>query len=469
MSDDTAVTIPPHSIEAEQSVLGAMLLDRRAAVYGADTMNPGDFYRDAHSALFTVIRDLVRAGTSVDLTTASDALVRAGCYDRVGGSEYLVAVSSAVPTSWNIGHYVSIVKDAAVARRVMAAGARIAAIGCECAGSIDEVVADAQAALNAAIGTMRCDQTWYRVGENWESRWNHWDDIQSGKREPAISTGFAGLDKVLMGLQRGEHWIISARPSMGKSALACNIAANVAIRGKQPVAFFSLEMNAGQLHDNLMASFTGIDSRRFRGKLPRFSPDEWALIDRISREVFAGSLLHIDATGGMTLEAIRVKARGLAEKLGGLAAVFVDYLQLMGGRKSGENDLEFVTRTCPGLKNLAKELDTTVIALSQHTRGNGENGRPTISGCFGGTPIEANADVILLPYRPSYQDANSQGSDRRTADSDPLAPEDGEIIIGKARTAPACYVDAWFTPGCVLWSDPRPEETPPPPRRELGD
>jgi len=440
MPNDTqieALKLPPHSIEAEQSVLGGLLLDNGAADRIADFLSGDHFYSDAHRLLYNAIMQLVADNKPADVVTVAEALGSINKLDYVGGMTYLAALVENVPTAANIRRYAEIVHERAILRRLAAAGGEIAESAFHPLGrSVREILDQAETKVfEIAEHGARGQQGFQdirplltQVVERIEFLYNR----DNPSDVTGIATGFTDLDRMTSGLQEGDLIVIAGRPSMGKTSLALNIAEHVALVLKMPVAIFSMEMGATQLAMRLMGSVGRLDQQKIR--TGRLTNDDW---ERLSSAL--GKLndapIHIDETPAMNALEVRARARRLARQYGGkLGAIIVDYLQLMQAVSDGENRATEISEISRSMKALAKELKVPILALSQLNRSLEQrpNKRPVMSDLRESGAIEQDADVILFIYRDEVYNQDTQ--DKGVA----------EIIIGKQRNGPIGMVRLAF-------------------------
>ncbi len=431
-----SLRVPPHSTEAESSVLGGLLLDNGAWDRVGDLLHASDFYRFEHRLIWEAIYALVNQSKPADVVTVYEQLQNQGKGSEVGGLAYLNALAQYVPSAANIRRYAEIVRERAVLRKLIAASDEIATSAFNPSGR------------NVAEVLDMAEQRVFQIGEE-SSRMKQGfqsmntlvvdllDRVQEMADNPnditGVPTGFIDLDRMTSGLQAGDLVVLAARPSMGKTAFAINIAEHVALNEGLPVAVFSMEMAANQLAVRIVGSIGRIHQGRLRtGKL---NDDEWPrLTEAIER---LGSVsLHIDETAGLTPSELRANARRLARTCGKLGLIVVDYLQLMSGSKSdGENRATELGEISRGLKMLAKELQCPVIALSQLNRSVEQrtDKRPMMSDLRESGAIEQDADIIMFIYRDEYY-TKEQCKE----------PGVAEIIIGKQRNGPTGTVKLAF-------------------------
>ncbi|TSE21678.1 Replicative DNA helicase [Tepidimonas alkaliphilus] len=431
-----ALRVPPHSLEAESSVLGGLLLDNGAWDRVADLITDHDFYRPEHQWIFAAIAALIGAGKPADVVTVHEHLSSLGRADEVGGLAYLNQLAQFVPSAANIRRYAEIVRERAILRKLIAASDEIAAQaltprGKPVAAILDEaeqkILSIGEEGSRLKQGFQSMDKLVVELLDRVQEMADNPNDITG------VPTGFIDLDRMTAGLQPGDLIIIAARPSMGKTAFAINIAEHVALHEGLPVAVFSMEMGAAQLAVRIVGSIGRINQSHLRtGKL---TPEEWPrLIEAV--EKLRQVSLFIDETPGLTPAELRANARRLARQCGKLGLIVVDYLQLMNGSGSGEeNRATELGEISRGLKMLAKELQCPVIALSQLNRGVEQrtDKRPMMSDLRESGAIEQDADIIMFIYRDEYY-TKEQCKE----------PGVAEIIIGKQRNGPTGTVKLAF-------------------------
>jgi replicative DNA helicase len=421
--------IPPHSIEAESSVLGGLLLDNQAWDRVADLLKEGDFYRYEHKLIFTAIAALINGSRPADVITVFEQLQNLGKADEVGGLPYLNALAQYVPSAANIRRYAEIVRDRGILRKLVSASDEIATAAFNPQGKAVEQILD------------EAEQKIFHIGEEGSRNKQGFqgmdslvvqllDRVQEMADNPnditGVPTGFYDFDKMTSGMQAGDLIILAARPSMGKTSLAINIAEHVALNEGLPVAVFSMEMGASQLAVRIVGSIGRIDQGHLR--TGRLTDDEWPRLTE-AIEKLRNISLHIDETPGLTVSELRANARRLARQCGGkLGLIVVDYLQLMSvsGGMADENRATAVGEISRGLKMLAKELGCPLIALSQLSRGVEQrtDKRPMMSDLRESGAIEQDADVIMFIYRDDYYNKDSK------------EPGVSEVIISKQRNGP---------------------------------
>ncbi len=428
--------IPPHSVEAESSVLGGLLLDNAAWDRVGDLLTDGDFYRYEHRLVFAAIGALVNASKPADIITVFEHLQSQGKAEETGGLAYLNALAQYVPGAGNIRRYAEIVRERSILRKLVSASDEIATSAFNPQGrAVKDIVDEAeQRILNIGEQGSRMKQGFQAMDSLVVDLLDRVQEMAANPNDvTGVATGFYDLDRMTAGLQAGDLVVLAARPSMGKTALAINIAEHVALNEGLPVAVFSMEMGAAQLAVRIVGSIGRIDQSHLRtGKL---SDEEWPrLIEAI--EKLRNVSLHIDESAGLTSSELRANARRLARQCGKLGLVVVDYLQLMSGSSgSDENRATELGEISRGLKMLAKELKCPVIALSQLNRSveTRPDKRPMMSDLRESGAIEQDADIIMFIYRDEYytKDACKE-------------PGVAEVIIAKQRNGPTGVVKLAF-------------------------
>ena len=428
--------IPPHSQEAESSVLGGLLLDNNSWDKVGDLLVEADFYRYEHRLVFASITSLVNANRPADVITVFEQMQSQGKAEEVGGLAYLNSLAQYVPSSANIRRYAEIVRERSILRKLVSVSDEIATSALNTNGRpVTNILDEAEQKIfsigeegsRMRQGFQSMDKLVVQLLDRVEEMSQNPNDITG------VPTGFFDLDRMTSGMQAGDLIVLAARPSMGKTALAINIAEHVALQEDLPVAVFSMEMGASQLAIRIVGSIGRIDQGRLRtGKL---IDDEWPrLSDAIERLKTVS--LSIDETPGLTTSELRASARRLARSCGKLGLVVVDYLQLMSGSGGGdgENRATELGEISRGLKMLAKELQCPVIALSQLNRGVEQrtDKRPMMSDLRESGAIEQDADVIMFIYRDDYYSKDSK------------EPGVAEIIIAKQRNGPTGTVKLTF-------------------------
>ncbi|MFY9258146.1 MAG: replicative DNA helicase [Dethiobacteria bacterium] len=426
----TGDKIPPQSIEAEQSVLGSMIIDKEAIFAAAEMLREADFYRTAHQKIFEAIMGLSEKGEPVDLVTLAEELQRQHSLEEAGGTAYLSALAGAVPTAANVQYYALIVREKSILRSLIGTATKIVA-GCyEGPPDVEEFL-DAAEQQIFEIGRQGKQQGFIPLKEVLKETFDRIERLFDEKKGvTGLATGFTDLDTICSGLQQSDLIIVAARPSMGKTTLALNMAHHIAVKEKKPTAFFSLEMSREQLAQRMLCAEAKIDAHNLRRGI--LSQEEWQKLTRAVGPL-SEAPLYIDDSASLSVMEVRAKARRLkAER--GLEAVFVDYLQLMRGFSRAENRQQELSEISRSLKALAKELSIPVVALSQLSRAveKRESRRPILSDLMESGGIEANADVVLFIYRESYY--------HKDTDRGNIA----EIIVAKQRNGPVGMIELCF-------------------------
>ena len=422
--DLLAQRLPPQNLEAEVSVLGGVLLDNEALNRVLEVMKEGDFYRESHRKIFSAILDLYEKSEPVDLITLTEALKKRDALESVGGVEYLNSLVNSVPTAANISYYAKIVKEKAILRKLINRSTDIISQVYGVSGDVDDFLDQAERSI-FEISEDRVRPSFYSLKDIIKSSFKTIERLYE-KRQliTGVPTGFTKLDELTSGLQPSDLIIVAGRPSMGKTALALDIAAYAAVEGGIPSAIFSLEMAKEQLALRMLCSEAKVDAHRLRGGF--LSESDWPKLTRA-----AGSLseapIFIDDTPGLSALEMRAKSRRMkAEHTLGL--VVVDYLQLMRGRADSDTREQEISDISRSLKALAKELTVPVIAISQLNRRVEERGdkRPQLSDLRESGAIEQDADVIIFLYRDEVYNRSEDNPNKGKA----------EIIIGKQRNGP---------------------------------
>jgi replicative DNA helicase len=428
--DDVArLRVPPHSVEAEQSVLGGLLLDNLAWDRAADLLTDSDFYRFEHRLIYAAIGSLVGASKPADVVTVFEHLQSLGRADECGGLGYLNSLAQSVPSAANLRRYAEIVRERAILRKLIGASDEIATQAFNPQGRpVSQILDEAESRI-FKIGEegSRTKQGFVGIDRLVIELIDRVTELHENGAEEVtgVRTGFYELDRYTAGLQKGDLVVLAARPSMGKTALALNIAEHVAVHEELPVLVFSMEMGASQLAVRMVGSLGRIDQQRLRtGKL---HDDEWTRLTEAVDKLGKVSMF-IDETAALNPAELRARARRMARQFGGtLGLVIVDYLQLMSGSSgSDENRATELGEISRGLKALAKELQCPVLALSQLNRSveSRNDKRPMMSDLRESGAIEQDADVIMFIYRDDYYNKESR------------EPGVSEIIIAKQRNGP---------------------------------
>ncbi|MCY7307034.1 MAG: replicative DNA helicase [Rhodoferax sp.] len=428
--------IPPHSIEAESSVLGGLLLDNGAWDRVSDLLSDSDFYRYEHRLVYGAIGNLINASRPADVITVFEQLQSLGKAEEVGGLSYLNSLAQYVPSAGNIRRYAEIVRERSILRKLVSASDEIATNAFNPQGRpVADIVDEAeQKIFNIGEQGSRMKQGFQGMDTLVVQLLDRVQEMADNPNDvTGVPTGFYDLDRLTAGFQAGDLIVLAARPSMGKTALAINIAEHVALNEGLPVAVFSMEMGAAQLAVRIVGSIGRIDQSHLRtGKL---TDEEWPRLTE-AIEKLRNISLHIDESAGLTSSQLRANARRLARQCGQLGLIVVDYLQLMSGSSSSdENRATELGEISRGLKMLAKELKCPVIALSQLNRSveTRPDKRPMMSDLRESGAIEQDADIIMFIYRDEYytKDACKE-------------PGVAEVIIAKQRNGPTGMVKLAF-------------------------
>ena len=416
--------LPPQNIEAEEAIISAILIDNDALLDVIETLGAQDFYRTAHQKIYAAITDLFDKAEPVDLVTLANKLKEKGRLEEVGGASYLARLVDTVPLAVNARHYAKIVHDKASLRRLIEKANAIVKRSFEERGEAEDVIDFAESAV-FEISEQKARQSFYPLSKIILGNIETLEEKQGNRSlVTGVPTGYNQLDNLTSGLQNSDLIILAARPSMGKTALALNIARNAAVDANVPVAVFSLEMSKEQLSLRMLCSEARIDSSRLRGGF--FSMEDWRRLTDAA-DILSEAPIYIDDSPSLSAMEIRAKARRLKmDKNIGL--IIIDYLQLMQGRASAERrDLE-ISEISRGLKALAKELDLPVMALSQLNRmlEQRTDKRPRLSDLRESGALEQDADVVAFIYRDEVYNKEEDNPNRGTA----------EIILSKQRNGP---------------------------------
>ncbi|MBI4038146.1 replicative DNA helicase [Candidatus Daviesbacteria bacterium] len=393
--------LPPQNIEAEQSLLGALLIDKDAIVRVAEILHPAHFYRsDTHGQIYSAMQSLFERREPIDLVTISEELKKAGMLDKIGGVGYLTTLINMVPTSAHVENYARIIKEHAIKRTLIAQSTRLIEASYEEAGAVDELLESAEAGI-FSLSQEYVKRDFIPIKDALAESFDRLDELQkSSGRLRGVPTGFRDLDAKLAGMQDSNLLILASRPGQGKTSFALNVAQFVAVSAGLPVGIFSLEMSQEELVDRLLVGQADIDAWKLKtGRLDEKDFDRLSL----SMGELAEAPLFIDDTPGASLAEIRTKARRLQIEYG-LKLLIVDYLQLIRGRNL-ENRVQEVSEISQGLKNLARELKIPVLAISQLSRAVEARGsrKPQLADLRESGAIEQDADVVMFIYREDLE------------------------------------------------------------------
>jgi replicative DNA helicase len=440
--------LPPQNLDAEQAVLGSILIDRDAIIEVADFLTPDDFYRQAHSRIFAAMLGLSERGEPIDIVTVAEALERSGELEAVGGAGYLSQLGNDTPTAVHVEQYGHIVERKALLRRLIGSAGRIAAIGYEDGQDVQESIDRAEAEL-FAVSQRRAKAGFSQLVDLLHQAYDRLDYLHAHRGEiMGIPSGFRQLDLLTTGFQPSDFIVLAARPSLGKTSLALNVAEYAAVQEGKTVGIFSLEMSKEQLVQRLLSSVATIDSDRLRSG---FLEDlDFARIAP-AMEKLSKAPLFIDDTPAISTMELRTKARRLKAEHG-LDLLIVDYLQLMmpGTPTRDGNRVAEVSDISRGLKALARELQVPIIALSQLSRESERMGGrdPRLSDLRESGAIEQDADLVMLLSRPRpKKKAGARGEEEEEPAPDSAASANGEVIklnLAKHRNGPTGELQLWF-------------------------
>lgn len=422
--------IPPHSIEAEQSVLGSMILDREAIVTSIEILRAEDFYKEAHSEIYESITNIFAKDEPVDLITLSEELKKRNTLESIGGIMYLANLSEGVATTSNIKYYCEIVEEKSTLRKLIKASNEIIAKGYEDEENIENIIESAEKKI-FDITQKRNQDGLEPIKSVLLDSFTKIEQLSQNRGGiTGLTTGFIDLDDKTSGLQKSDLILVAARPAMGKTAFSLNVVTNAALKGGGSVAFFSLEMSKEQLVQRMLSSESHVELQKIiNGQL---TEEDWPKLVS-SMGPLSQADIYIDDTPGITLMELKAKCRKLKiEK--GLDLVMIDYLQLMSGEGRNENRQQEISNISRGLKGLAKEMDCPVVALSQLSRAPEmrSDHRPILSDLRESGAIEQDADIVMFLYRDEYY---HEDSDKKNI---------GEVIIAKHRNGPIGTVELVF-------------------------
>ena len=432
--------VPPQNLDAEESVLGAMMLSPGAIGAVSEVLDAGDFYRESHARIYRAALGLFARGEPVDAITVADELEERGELEEAGGRLRMHELARLVPATANAAHYARIVREMAILRGLIHAGGEVARLGWERPGDAAELVD-------------RAEQIVFELSqEQVSSEFSHIEELlkesferitmlyEAGEEVTGVPSGFRELDRLTSGFQPGNLVIVAARPSMGKSALALCMSANLAVRKQVPVALFTLEMSKSEVTQRLMCSEAKVESQRLRtGKL---AADDWPRLTAACDKL-AKAPIYVDDTGSMSIMGIRAKARRLKSHEPNLGLIVVDYLQLMTSDSNYENRVQEVSQISRQLKILARELDLPIVAMSQLSRAveQRHDKRPILSDLRESGSLEQDSDLVMFIYRDEYY--NDESPDQGLA----------EVILSKHRNGPTGVVKLSFLQRYAKFAD----------------
>jgi replicative DNA helicase len=431
--------VPPHNLEAEESVLGAAMLSSDAANLALEKLHEEDFYKPVHQLIFGAVQALFDANEPIDAITVSDHLRRTDQLDRIGGVGALTNLLDSVPTTSNVDYYARIVEEAALRRRLLRAGATVGEVALETAAHISDVLDRAEQTI-FQVAERRVGEGLAPIDGLLSGALEKAEEMQArGSEITGLGTGFRDLDRKLTGLQDANLVVIAARPSMGKSSLALNIVQNVAAEG-HTCAFFTLEMSREEVVQRLLCSHARVDSMKLRtGEL---TANQWTKLTMAAGVLYQAPI-YVDDSASLTVTEIRAKCRRLARSKN-LKLVVIDYMQLMQGSGRVENRQQEIATISRALKTLARELHVPIIAVSQLNRSleQREDKRPRLGDLRESGAIEQDADVVMFIYRHEYYHPEAQES-RGIA----------EVNVAKHRAGAVGRVEMTYLPEFTLFSD----------------
>jgi replicative DNA helicase len=441
LSEATAAApVPPQNLDAEESVLGAMMLAPGAVGAVSEILDAGDFYRESHAKIFRAALALYAKGEPVDAITVVDELDERGELEPAGGRTRVHELAALVPATANAGHYARIVRETATLRGLIRVGSEIAQLGWDRPGETDDLVDRAEQLL-FELSQSRVSGEFAHIEELLKESFARITALyEAGAELTGTPSGFRDIDRLTSGFQPGNLIIVAARPSMGKSALALCMAANVALKHEIPVALFTLEMSKAEVTQRLMCSEAKVESQRLRtGKL---AADDWPRLTAACDKL-AKAPIYVDDTGSVTMMEVRSKTRRLKSRHPELGLVIVDYLQLMTSGTNPENRVQEVSQISRQLKVLARDLDVPIVALSQLSRAveQRHDKRPILSDLRESGSIEQDSDIVMFIYRDDYYDDES--------DQQGLA----EVAIAKHRNGPTDSVKLSFLKRYAKFAD----------------
>jgi len=423
--------IPPHNLEAEQAVLGALLIAPDSFATVAEILRPEDFYGEGHRDIYITLKEMAESGRPIDLLTVTEELQQRELLEKVGGAAYLASLAGAVPTAVNVGYYAEIVSEKGLLRTLINTCTRIAAQGYE-EGAEGEVLLDEVERMLLSLGERRQTKEYRSIRELLVETLEKIEQLYQKKGSvTGLPTGFTDLDRITSGLQPSDLILLAARPSMGKTSLGLNIAQNAAIKYEIPVGIFSLEMAGEQVVQRLLCAEALVDQQKLRtGYL---SEDDWSRLLKAATRL-SDAQIYIDDTPSITLLELRSKARRLKMEHG-IGLLVIDYLQLLQTGRRVENRVQEISEISRLLKSLARELDIPVLALSQLSRAVEQRGgdrRPMLSDLRESGSLEQDSDLVMFIYRDEYYNEDSEK--KGIAD----------IIIAKQRNGPVGTVQLAF-------------------------
>ncbi|MDR2616783.1 MAG: replicative DNA helicase [Endomicrobium sp.] len=440
--------IPPQALDVEMAVLGAMLIEKEAILKVVDIINVNDFYKEIHKQIFLVVYDLYVENQPIDIFTVSEALKKNGIFAEVGGASYLTELINSIQTAANVEYYASIIRDKSIARQLITTGSNIVSDAFNEQVSPEEILDKSQSAL-FNISHQKSKKGFSNVAKLVRPMLENLERLHSNPKDVSgLSTGFRDFDAKTTGLHPGELVVVAARPSMGKTAFALNIAENVAVVNKKPVAIFSLEMKQEALMSRFLASLARVNAAKLRNG--QYNSTDWPRLTNAASKI-AQAPIFIDDDSNISVIELRARARKLAIELQSkgmpLSLVIVDYIQFIQGTgRKFESRQQEVSDISRSLKALAKDLDVPVVVLSQLSRRTEERGRrdnkPQLSDLRDSGAIEQDADLVAMLYREGYYNRE-----------DPDLQRKATLIIGKQRNGPTGDIDLVFEGEYTKFSD----------------
>ena len=426
--------IPPHDEEAEQAVLGSMLLDKNAVIKAVEVLNSKDFYRSDNETVYEACLNLYNKGESIDTITLSNELTTMGKLDAIGGLDYIAKLPEAVPTTANVERYIKIVEEKSLLRSLIKSANDMIALGYNQNEEVENIMDRAEQTIFELI-QRKSQEGYSSIKDVLVDSLTEIQELYSKKkRVTGVSTGFADMDNMLSGLHNSDLILIAARPAMGKTAFALNIATNAAVSAGVGVAVFSLEMSKKQCTNRNLAVQSMVDSQKLsRGELEE---DDWTKIGMAASELSESAGIYIDDTPGITAAEIRAKCRKMKLEHENLGLIVIDYLQLISGSGRSEGRQQEVSEISRSLKILAKEIDVPVIALSQLSRApeQRDDHRPMLQDLRESGSIEQDADIVMFIYRDDYYNQDQPPTNI------------AEIIIAKNRSGPTGKIELLWMP-----------------------
>ena len=425
--------VPPHDLQAEESLLGAMMLSAEAIASATGVVTASDFYKPAHGHVYDAIHALYASGQPVDAVTVADELRRANLLEAIGGPAVLAQIMASTPATSNAGRYARIVEEYALLRRLIGVGGEIAELGYSVPEDVPKTL-DRAESLVYDINERRVTDSTKEIAQLLGENLQRFEDLyERGDTITGTPTGYLDLDNLLSGLQPSSLVIVGARPAMGKTSFALGMVAHAALEAHRPILMFSLEMSSVELSQRLLCAEAKVDASRAR--TGRLEQDDWTKISRAIGRL-GEAKIWIDDNPNLTIMEIRAKARRLKSQVGDLGMIVIDYLQLMTGRSGAENRQVEVSELSRGLKILARELETPVVALSQLSRGleMRADKRPMLADLRESGSIEQDADVVMFIYREEVYDAKPENAGQ------------AEIIVAKHRSGPTGVAQLAFLP-----------------------